>query len=204
MKSPRIEPPPDGMPCEICGVREATRATRYFDRDQKLTLYYCDHCAWLVPVGDTEMIGVNFDGPPRDPDALCDRCGARGTIAQVKRVGREVTLTRYCTACWPQIRAEMTAEQRRKEEEMNTSWRVGSTALPEALRSRPTWKQREESVTWESRSWSDVREFIALVSKVPINDDQLARMKGELEKLAAEMDDPMPDDIKAFLEGGRE
>jgi hypothetical protein len=44
---------------------------------------------------------------PWAPDATCDRCGGRGTVARSRRTDIDGSLEmRYCAACWPEQRAE--------------------------------------------------------------------------------------------------
>jgi hypothetical protein len=66
--------------------------------------------------------------------------------------------------------------------------------------------QRPESITWDSRDWSDTREFIELVIREggdAVDAATLAQISKEILEGAGEMDGPMPPDIAAFVERHR-
>jgi hypothetical protein len=74
------------------------------------------------------------DTDPRDPTANCDRCGARGTVARAVRHTDPPLVLRYCSHCWPDAQDELEAGQ--------------------------------DEAAWSSasRSWFDVRRFLALIA----------------------------------------
>jgi hypothetical protein len=51
------------------------------------------------------VVGIAIGGadarPAREPDAVCDRCGRRGTDARVTRASDPPAERRYCRRCWP-------------------------------------------------------------------------------------------------------
>jgi hypothetical protein len=111
---------------------------------------------------------------PRDPTANCDRCGARGTVARAVRHTDPPLVLRYCSHCWPNAQDELEVGQD------ETAW---SSA---------------------SRSWFDVRRFLALIAVPtkggpPPTSADLAAVAAEIRAKAPEMDGPMPRDVEDFL-----
>ena len=54
------------------------------------------------------------DRPAREPTAVCDRCGCRGTYARITRHTDPPEVQRFCLRCWP--RAHRAAIERRNAE----------------------------------------------------------------------------------------
>jgi hypothetical protein len=111
---------------------------------------------------------------PRDPAANCDRCGARGTVARAVRHTDPPLVLRYCSHCWPNAQDELEAGQ--------------------------------DEAAWSSasRSWFDVRRFLALIAVPtkggpPPTSADLAAIAADIRAKAPEMDGPMPRDVEEFL-----
>jgi hypothetical protein len=144
-----------------------------------------------------DTVSITFDNSdPRDSNALCDRCGARGTIARATRHSDPPLTLRYCGACWPDVSEEL--ESRQHEE--HKQWRPaplehpGTAGEPAA----PTnW-------SWSSRSWHNTRRFLELI-KGPVKGGpppsaaNFAEIAKEIRDTAQEMDGPMPDDVAEFV-----
>jgi hypothetical protein len=114
---------------------------------------------------------------PRDPAAQCDRCGRVGTIARAVRHTEPPLLLRYCGDCWPVAQKELEIRQRDEPE--------------------PGWSSA-------SRSWYDVRKFLALIAQLTqggpaATSAQLAEIAAEIRAAAIEMDGPMPPDVEEFI-----
>ena len=158
------------------------------------------------------LVSVSVDDTdPRDPGASCDRCGVQGTVARASRSGPPALVLRYCSACWPAVQGELEDRQR---EEMD-QWEVADRAWlalwersPQGTRpaplTQPVW-------TTASRSWFDVRRYLALPAEVPsagagLTPAQLAEIAEEIRSTANDMDGPIPSDVEDFLatsaEGG--
>ena len=117
------------------------------------------------------------DTDPRDPTANCDRCGARGTVARAVRHTDPRLVLRYCSNCWPGAHDE----------------------LDKLIAG-------EDEAAWSSnsRSWFDVRSFLALIAVPtkggrPATPEILAAIAPDIRAMAPEMDGPMPPDVEAFL-----
>jgi hypothetical protein len=113
---------------------------------------------------------------PRDPAGNCDRCGARGTVARAVRHTDPRIVLRYCSYCWPDAQDELEAEQ--------------------------------DEAAWSStsRSWFDVRRFLALIAVPtkggpPPTSADLAAIAADILAKAPEMDGSMPRDVEDFLSG---
>jgi hypothetical protein len=111
---------------------------------------------------------------PRDPTANCDRCGARGTVARAVRHTDPPLVLRYCSHCWPDAQDEVEA------------------------------RQHEAAWSSASRSWFDVRRFLALIAMPtkggpPPTSADLSEIAADIRAKAPEMDGPIPQDVEAFL-----
>ena len=140
---------------------------------------------------------------PRDPDAQCDRCGRRGTVARAVRHSEPPSVFRYCSSCWPDAQEELEAKQNDELEQSREAQRafVAGGYPREALPSLPT------PVAWSSssRSWHDTRRFLELIAKpssggpAPTSTN-LAMIAADIRAMAPEMDGPIPSDIQDFLD----
>lgn len=204
MTGPQFDPssfelPPEGTLCDICRKREATGGTIY--RDGREAVNHCDACEHQVPVGQGSWSRVSAsDQPsPRDPNATCDNCGTRGTVGRVTRRGKTIVVKRFCRACWPSMRARAEEEQRLISEQ----WMSAARSRGHSPASRSVPMSRPESITWESRDWSDSVEFISLMLRLSagsVDADAFAELAAAILEQADEMDGPMPPEIEAFVE----
>jgi hypothetical protein len=141
---------------------------------------------------------------PRDPVAQCDRCGHRGTVARAVRHSEPPLVFRYCSSCWPEAQQELEARQR---DEINQWKEAQSVLVPRDVYSREALASSSTSVAWSSssRSWHDVRRFLALIAQPPSGGQtatttHLAVIAEDIRAKAAEMDGPVPPDIQEFLD----
>lgn len=177
----------------------------HHDGESVVTVHFCEECEHQIPVGFAEWRAEASDtSSPRDADASCDRCGARGTVARVKRVSAAIRVTGFCRLCWPVVRVELSTEEEerriRRKEEFWTRVRAGD-------RRHGTPEQRPERVSWSSRSWDDTRELLALLSQTaadPQYGAACAEMARAIQASAGDMDGPMPADIERFVQQHRE
>ena len=145
------------------------------------------------------------DSDPRDPAANCDRCGREGTIARAVRHTEPPLVLRYCGPCWPTAQEELQERQRAEQEEASKAyrawldvWRRDRDAAPAAPPPPPGWSS-------SSRSWHDVRQFLALIAQPPKGGpagtpEQFAEIAAEIRTTAIEMDGPMPADVGEFID----
>jgi hypothetical protein len=136
-----------------------------------------------------DIVIVTTDPDPWTPDAVCDRCGRRGTVARSTRRDAPGSPTgRYCGACWPEQRAEQARRQ------------VEEGALYSTVR-------RDPAVTWG--------QLVALVGAVErlVPPDAggdprrrlrrraaLASLAAELRHDARRLGGRMPDVVREFIE----
>ena len=118
--------------------------------------------------------------PAIDPTAICDACGARGTVARASRTDiTPATLERYCERCWPE-RQQAAHELKEPLWWHIESWRNVQSFLAEA----------------------------ALAVAVPVNSDEMERERQdfcraiaqEIRSAEGRYEGPMPADGRAFLE----
>ena|SRR5882672_8166852 len=120
---------------------------------------------------------------PREADALCDKCGARGTIARVTFSAPVARAYRFCASCWSCLRTDrdaiyaLVAKERRGDD---------------AARSRDT------AFFAESRYWNDVADFVDLI-RVTDDEKWLAEQARLILDMAPEIDGPMPNMVAAFV-----
>lgn len=129
------------------------------------------------------------DSDPRDPTALCDRCGRTGTVARTTRHSEPPLILRYCDDCWPIARDELDTIQ---EEESRQWLQSGGNSAPP-----PPW-------TGSSRSWHDAVRFLKLVEQgpkggPPLTEADLAMVAAEIRAKAGEMSGVMPAEVETFL-----
>jgi hypothetical protein len=152
------------------------------------------------PQGVVALGVANPNGAPPalDPEGVCGRCHAFGTVARVTKGRRVRRTTRYCASCWREIRVTF--------------------AMPFARRKRGTPLTAYEHIAFmdrfgdgptetESRSWDDildlVRLFLAARDDAKLgspSDDQYSQFAAQIAARADGMDGPMPAEIEAFVQ----
>jgi hypothetical protein len=149
------------------------------------------------------VVVVVDDADPRDPAALCDRCGVRGTIARATRHTEPPIVTRYCGACWPEAQAALEAQlaaERADRRDAYRRWAESSHRNPAGAPPRPTAAPAFSSA---SRSWHDTRRFLQRFmpdDAPPSRLADLARAAKDIRTRAPQMEGPMPPDIAAFVD----
>lgn len=120
---------------------------------------------------------------PREPDALCNRCGTRGTIARITFSAPVSRAYRFCASCWPGLRADRDAIHALIAEE-----RISA----EAARSRNT------AFFAESRFWDDVADFVDLI-RISDDEEWLTEQARLIVDMARDIDGPMPSTVADFV-----
>jgi hypothetical protein len=133
--------------------------------------------------------------PPLDPEGVCGRCHGLGTVARVTVGSNPPRITRFCAACWREVRSTY----------MSTDEKT-----PETARERIAWLDSldEPPKSAESRSWDDAMAFIRLILTAredpergaEITDAMLAELASEIVADADAMDGPMPDEVERFVQ----
>jgi hypothetical protein len=140
-------------------------------------------------------------GPsPQEPDAVCDACGARGTVGRATRYDPPLAVWRYCRTCWPheRVRLETIAD------EPLTRWFPAMEAAAEWEPKPP--RPPLPDWTFESALWSHFVEHAThLMTPLipgdpePEPDESLAAFAAELLAMAPHMDGPMPPVLAEFV-----
>ena len=120
------------------------------------------------------QVSVMDETSPRDSDALCDRCGVRGTLARATREGPPPEVHRYCGPCWPAARVEL------------------ETARPGgwAMASR-TW--------YDAERYLERLTATAALGPSVLSAAALAALAAYIVATAPEVDGPMPASVEAFV-----
>lgn len=142
------------------------------------------------------FVAVDGDAgpPPLDPEGVCVRCHAFGTVARLTTMSSPPRSARYCEACWKEVRAEQ-----------NSRMKLPTTAAEHIARLD---RMGEPPTSGFSRSWSDTVEFVEQVATAMIADDheagpdrevRLSEIARELVKLDDKMAGPMPPEVEGFV-----
>ena len=136
--------------------------------------------------------------PPREPDAACDACGTRGTVARAIRTdasGAPTEVHRFCAACWPEQSARL---QARWDEEH----RVAADAWfrdPELAPPPPSRGAAFESATWHS-TLAFVRTVTQAVQRgAGPGPADLAALAEEIRASVPEREGAMPFEVEVFV-----
>jgi hypothetical protein len=148
----------------------------------------------------TVRLGPRGDEPTNtiDPNAECDECGATGTVAWVTRE-IEPRLSRYCLACWRQVRHKYYGLPEIPQDEDSPEAMIAIfDHVYEYARER--WRS-SDSALWEDKA-AFVRMGFAPQRNETARDHErrLKRFATELSSLAPRMYDSMPPDIEAFVQ----
>ena len=99
---------------------------------------------------------------------------------------------------------QLDAEEKARQERWHAETRARFAQMAQdPTRAPGPPRERQERVTWESRAWSDTREFLQLMTQLggdALSDDALAQLAAEIFGDAADMDGPMPPDILALVQ----
>lgn len=142
--------------------------------------------------------------PLREPDATCESCGARGTVGRAVRTdahGEPLEIHRFCRACWPEERARFRAQW---DEEARVSAERFHRE-PDA----PAPVPAPAGYTLEGATWHGVLELVAelrllAAPRQPISPEAIALMTAEWARLEQEWGEPIPMEIRAFLDAVRD
>jgi len=122
--------------------------------------------------------------PALDPEGVCGRCGAFGTVARVTFDAQPPRTSRFCAPCWAEARLEYRSLDR-----------------------SPSPNDGVRVISSESRSWDDTIDFLRLVITAKddpergkeITPELLHQFASELAADADKMDGPMPAEVEAFI-----
>lgn len=137
--------------------------------------------------------------PPREPDAVCDGCGARGTVGRATRTDAEGTSIEthvFCAQCWPERSAQLEARWGEESRVATEAW----MRAPETVPQPPA-----RGAAFESATWHGVLTFVreihrALRSTQPPSTEDLAHLAEELRNIAPDREGPMPLEIEVFIQ----
>jgi hypothetical protein len=126
------------------------------------------------------------DVPPREPDALCDACGARGTVGRFSFLfagGAPPAVHRFCAACWPAGAAALRARWEQGD------WAGSPTPAGIAV-TAATWDPALEMLREVERAAARGRPHAAA---------DLARLAAHFRADAPDIGSPMPPEVAAFV-----
>jgi hypothetical protein len=148
------------------------------------------HARAVVVTSTTE-----FAGPPAlDPEGVCARCRAFGTVARVT-MGYPPRSTRFCASCWREVRSSYMSP--------------AAPEPPRTAREQIAFMDRlqEPPQSVKSRSWDDAIDFVNLImtarddpkERGKITSAMLAELAAEISTEAEKMNGPMPPEIETFI-----
>ncbi|HTE46203.1 MAG TPA: hypothetical protein VK636_13210 [Gemmatimonadaceae bacterium] len=142
------------------------------------------------------------DRPVQEPDAVCEGCGAQGTVGRASRQdagGAGLEEHRFCADCWPEWSAFYRArwlEQRRR----------AAIAWHDRLRDAEQTSPPPGGGAWfESATWHGVVDYVQKLTvqaryyREPPSPETLARSAAAIRAAASEKVGPMPPEVRAFL-----
>jgi len=137
--------------------------------------------------------------PLREPEAVCEACGAHGTVGRAIRTdatGAAVETHRFCASCWPENAARFRA---RWDEES----RVATDAWMRAPQTAP--QPAAMGAAFESATWHNALDLVRLVNlwlrrSPPPSASDLAQLAAEIVASAPEREGPMPFEIEMFIQ----
>ena len=143
-----------------------------------------------------------------DPEAVCEGCGARGTVGRASRAdaaNAQLEEYRFCADCWPEWSAFYRARWQEQTRRRSTAW---LDRPPEARDQAPP----PASGTWfESATWHGVIDFVRKVTlearyyRDPPSPEALARYAADIRAQAPNKVGAIPLEVRAFLaEFGRD
>jgi hypothetical protein len=144
------------------------------------------------------VVVVGDDGsgpPPLDPEGVCVRCHAFGTVARVTVQSKPPRISRFCAAWRKEVRSEYMSHEPPRP--------------PTTAHERIAFKDRSQrpATSAESRSWDDTIDFIRLILAAREDPKQqqtiapaaLAEIAAGVSMKADKMDGEMPADVEAFV-----
>jgi hypothetical protein len=151
---------------------------------------------YTPPAGQIHIaVGGKGGPPPLDPEGVCVRCHAFGTVACVTTQTDRPTSVRFCASCWRDVRQEFIRE---------------APEPPTTAAEHIAWLDRAHRppVSVSSRSWDDILDNVRHIDPMLRRDDAptgaeramfLSRIATELAEREHLMDGPMPAEIEAFV-----
>jgi hypothetical protein len=142
--------------------------------------------------------------PAREPDELCEGCGARGTVGRASRhdaSGTFVEEHRFCADCWP----EWSAFFRTRWDERGRRETLAWLDHPRDATDTPPPPPPNWGMAFQSATWHGVRDFVERLTEQlryyrdPPSPEVLARYAVEIRDGAAERVGPMPLEVRDFL-----
>jgi len=151
----------------------------------------------VVPIGPRTTSDSESAPPGRDAEAMCEACGAVGTIGRAVRThpgGEPVETHRFCNKCWPEesarYRARWTEEDRLATERFMRQRNPSGGAGP--------------GMQFEAATWHEPLKFVreierALRESVNLSPQDLDEIANDLRRVAPHLDGEMPWEVEAFL-----
>jgi len=133
----------------------------------------------------------------RDPGAVCEACGATGTVGRAARTdasGSVAEMHRFCAACWPEQSARYRA--RWEEEDRRRRDAFFRDRAPAAGPGPGMW--------FESATWHGTLELVrqierTMIAPLPPAADDLAQLAAEIREQASAFEGEMPLEVESFL-----
>ena len=141
------------------------------------------------------------DRPAKEPDAICEGCGARGTVGRISRhngESRYVEEHRYCEQCWPQWMAYHRALWEERGRRESGAWRESLDRGSGQPLPSPDWGMVIASATWHGVI-EMVDQITAPHPRRPPTREELGRIAADIQQHAAERVGPMPLEVRDFL-----
>jgi hypothetical protein len=142
------------------------------------------------------------DRPLIEPDAICEGCGARGTVGRAGRgdaASAQIEEHRFCTDCWPEWSAFYRARWQEQTRRAGMAWH------DRPQESRDAAPPPASGMWFESATWHGVIEFVQRLTvqaryyRDPPSAEALARFAADIRARASEKVGAMPLEVRAFL-----
>jgi hypothetical protein len=158
-----------------------------------------ESCEAVAVLGLGRVPAGGGGGGARDPAAVCEGCGALGTVGRAVRTDEHGAATeehQFCAACWP----EQTARYRARWEEDHRR------RVEAVFRGRAPAASAAGPGTWfETATWHGTLELVrqlegAMRAPRPLATEDLARVAAQIRQWAPELEGEMPFEVEAFLQ----
>ncbi len=146
-------------------------------------------------MSSSELIVVVGGEPVREPDALCEGCGVRGTVSRATRQdgrGNALEVHRFCAKCWPEQSARYEARWREERRIASDHWHRHPNEPPPP----------PSGMSFETATWHGILKYLEGYRRdgyESMSEDVLARTAADIQARAPEMEGPMPYDVELFV-----
>jgi hypothetical protein len=141
--------------------------------------------------------------PVREPDALCEGCGAQGTAGRASRqngFGAYVEEHRYCADCWPRWSVFHRADWEERGRRGDFAWDDGLPGAPVDPLPPQAW-----GMVFASATWHEVLDLVNQITEIArchpdrLDAEELIRLAAQIRDQTSERVGPMPLEVRAFL-----